>query len=261
MPRVITIAVVVGIVAGLLVGVFHYVFTVPVIERAIALEEERTAAEAKAKGMEEEKPLVSLGVQAAFTIIGFGLLGIVVGLIVAAGFTLLHWVVPEWPPISLAMVIGPLGFWMLSLFPFIKYPLVPPGAGEQSTLLFRQGFQILFFVLSTVGVVGLLLGLRRIKTLATPVSQQRWLYGLAVLAYGGFAAVIFLALPGNPDPVSVPVDLLALFRALAMISHFLFWILTAAGVALAITWYERAAQRGQGRGSPRDVARGMPATR
>ena len=245
MPKVLTIAVVAGLVAGLLVGGFHNLFTVPVIERAIGLEEQRAAAEAKAAGavLAEEKPLVSLGAQRVGMAVGTAILGIVLGLVFSGGYALLRRLAPQWPPLALALSTAALGFWSLSLFPFIKWPLNPPGVGEVSTLLFRQGFQGLFFFLSALGVVAFLLGLRRINGAVSSVAQRVPLYGLAVLGYGIFAAIIFLALPGNPDPVEVPLDLLELFRTLTMIGQFLLWVLLALGVALAIMWYQRAPQR------------------
>jgi len=80
-----------------------------------------------------------------------------------------------------------------------------------------------------------------------------------VLAYGGFAAVIFFAVPGNPDPIEVPVDLLSLYRALTMIGQFLLWALLAGGVALSLMWYERSPQKVPGLGKVRDVRKGIPA--
>ena len=44
MPRILSIAVLAGLVAGVLVGGFHNLFTVPVIEQAIALEEAAAVA-------------------------------------------------------------------------------------------------------------------------------------------------------------------------------------------------------------------------
>ena len=45
MPRILIVGVVAGLFAGLLVGGFHNLFTVPVIERAIEVEEARSAVE------------------------------------------------------------------------------------------------------------------------------------------------------------------------------------------------------------------------
>ncbi len=72
MQRIILRAVLVGLVAGLIVGVYHNIFTVPIIERAIVIEEERAAAALPAGAQpEDEPPLVSLGMQR----IGMGIIG------------------------------------------------------------------------------------------------------------------------------------------------------------------------------------------
>ena len=95
MQRTIIRAVLVGIVAGLIVGVYHNVFTVPIIERAIALEEERAAAQLpEGTQTEQEPPLVSLGVQRIGMAVGMGILGAVFGLMFAGTYGLLRWALP-----------------------------------------------------------------------------------------------------------------------------------------------------------------------
>ena len=244
MQRFIVTCVVSGLIAGLLWGGFHNLFTVPVIERAITLEEERSAGgpPPTPEELAAETP-VSLGVQRIGMAVGTTIIGAVFGLVFAGGYILLRRAAPGWHPLALAFVTGALGFWAISLFPFIKFPLVPPGVGEQDTLLLRQLFQTLFFVLSAAGAVGLLIGIRAIRqgnsADAQPQSRMK-LYASAFLAYVVFAIVIFLAIPGNPDPIPVPIDLLELFRTLTIIGHFIVWVLLASGVALAIYWRGRA---------------------
>ena len=245
MQRFIITCVVSGLIAGLLVGGFHNLFTVPVMERAIALEEERSAGDPPPTPEElaAETP-VSLGVQRIGMAVGTTIYGAILGLVFAGGYTLLRRAVPEWNIIALAAVAGILGFWAISLFPFIKFPLNPPGVGDGETLLFRQLMQTLFFILSGLGVAGLLVGIRRIRQAGGSPGS----YALAVVAYAVFAVVVGFAIPGNPDPVPVPIDLLELFRTLTMIGQFLLWGLTATGVALALL---RQARSSQGAGDSR----------
>ena len=68
----------------------------------------------------------------------------------------------------------------------------------------------------------------------TPASARLRPYALTFLAYAVFAIIILFAIPGNPDPIPVPIDLLELFRALTMIGQFILWALLSSGVALAL---------------------------
>jgi hypothetical protein len=257
MPRMLAIVVVAGLISGLLVGGFHNLFTVPVIERAIALEEERAAVVAgNASGnQEEEAPLVSLGVQRWGMAVGTGIYGVILGLVFAGGYALLRRFMPQWRTLALALTTGALGFWALSLFPFIRFPLNPPGVGEETTLTYRQGYQALFMVLSAAGAAGLLVALERIKSRASQATQRMLLYGFVLVTYAVFAVIIVFSIPSNPDPVQVPVDLLELYRTLTMVGQFLQWALLAFGVAVALTWYERSAAL-----AAKTLSRGIPAS-
>lgn len=232
MQRTIIRAVLVGIVAGLIVGVYHNVFTVPLIERAIVLEEERAAAALPAGAQaSEEPPLVSLGVQRVGMAIGMGILGAVFGLVFAGTYGLLRWALPDFNSIAMALVAGLLGFWALSFLVSVKFPFVPPGVGEEDTLVFRQGFQLLFYIMSALGVAGVILALNEINGSVQSQAVRHRLYALAVLVYGIFILFIFWLVPGNPDPVPVPADLFLQFNNVSLIGHLLTWGLMAAGFA------------------------------
>ena len=232
MQRTIIRAVLVGIVAGLIVGVYHNIFTVPIIERAIVLEEERAAAALPAGAQaEEEAPLVSLGAQRIGMAIGMCILGAVFGLVFAGIYGLLRWALPNLNAVAMAIVAGLLGFWALSFLVSVKFPFVPPGVGEEDTLVFRQGFQLLFYIMSALGVAGVILALNEINSsVQSPAARQR-LYGLAVLVYGAFLHFIFWLVPSNPDPVPVPADLFLQFNSVSLVGHLLIWGLMAAGFA------------------------------
>ncbi len=232
MQRVILRAVLVGIVAGLIVGVFHNIFTVPVIERAIALEEERANSALPAGTQaEEEPPLVSLGAQRVGMAIGMSILGAVFGLVFAGAYGLLRLALPDSAPIALAIVAGLLGFWALSFLVSLKFPFVPPGVGSEDTLIFRQGFHLLFYALSALGIAGVILAVNEINgSVQSEITRLR-LYGLTALVYGAFVLVIFWIIPGNPDPVEVPAELLLEFNHVSLVGHLLTWGLTAVGFA------------------------------
>ncbi|MDA1127512.1 MAG: CbtA family protein [Chloroflexi bacterium] len=237
MPRILIIGLVAGLVAGLLVGGFHNLFTVPVIERAIDYEEAQAVL--LDPNAPDEDPLVSLGAQRWGMAAGTGIYGAILGVVFAAGVTVLRKVAPDWKPLAIAVTAAALGFWALSLFPFIRYPLNPPGVGESDTLTYRQGLQTMFMILSVLGVGVLLFALREINKRFQESRVRLKMYGVAALTYVIFALVMFFAHPANPDPVPVPIDLLELFRTLTMVGQFLTWALMAAGAVAAMYWYKR----------------------
>ncbi len=241
MKRLLLTSVIVGIVAGLLVGGFYNLFQVPVMERAIALEEERAASVTPAGAEEEEEGIpVSLGVQRIGMVFGTAIYGAILGLFFSVGFVLLHRAAPGWPVVWVAITVGALGFWSLSLFPFIKYPLNPPGVGDEATLLARQFGQTLFMLISAAAIGVAFDAIRRINQNYAEFSTRcAWYAGVAGI-YAILALVMVFAFPGNPDPVPVPIDLLELFRALTMAGQFLIWAIMAVGVTLALLWHQRS---------------------
>ena len=241
MKRLLVTSVIVGAIAGLLVGGFHNLFTVPVLERAIVFEEERAAAETLAApaGAKDSNTEVSLGVQRIGMAVGTTVWGAIVGLFFAAGFVLLQRVVPGWPVLWVSLTVGALGFWSIALFPFIKYPLNPPGVGDEGTLLARQVGQTLFILISAVAVAVALDVFRRVNENVSEFAARKTWYAVTLAVYAALALAMAFVFPGNPDPVPVPIDLLELFRTLTMIGHFLTWTLLAVGVALSLMWHLR----------------------
>ena len=248
MPRILIIGLVAGLFAGLLVGGFHNLFTIPVIERAIEFEEARSAL--ANPNAPDEDPLISLGAQRWGMALGTGIYGAVLGIVFAAGITVLRRVVPDCKPLAMAVTVAALGFWALSLFPFIRYPLNPPGVGESDSLTYRQGLQTMFMILSVLGVGVLLFGLREINKRFQDAAVRLRMYGVAALGYAVFAVVMYLAHPANPDPVPVPIDLLELFRTLTMVGQFLTWALMAAGAVAGMYWYQRRDEKAGNRFDP-----------
>ena len=143
MQRTIIRAVLVGIVAGLIVGVYHNIFTVPVIERAIILEEERAAA-ALPSGVQpsEEPPLVSLGMQRVGMAIGMGVLGAVFGLAFAGTYGLIRWATPDFNPIAASIIAGAAGFLGAVVPGVCEVSVCAAGGGKRRFAGFPSGFPV-----------------------------------------------------------------------------------------------------------------------
>ena len=243
MRSVLPVALIMGLLSGLLAGAFFNVFNVPVIEWAIGLEE--AAAEAAAAGGAPEDAggiPVSLGLQRIGMVGGLALVGVLFGAVFTGLYHLVRLAAPGWNMWAWAAIAGLLGFWSISLFAQIKYPLNPPGIGEETSLLARQGFQFLFIALSLVSVVAVVLAVKLINESGTAGFQLWAGYAAVGIAYAVVANVLFLAIPGNPDmiPEWVPDVLVIMFRTFTIIGHFLLWM----GIPFGVVGYIKYKERG-----------------
>ena len=133
MKRLLVTSVIAGIIAGILAGGFYNFFQVPVIERAIALEEERAASVSPPGSADDSGAEVSLGVQRMGMVIGTTIYGAITGIFFAAGFVLLHRAAPSWPVVWVALSVGALGFLEPLPVPVYQVP------GQSSSRRWRRG--------------------------------------------------------------------------------------------------------------------------
>ncbi len=222
-----------GLLAGLAVGFFHYVATEPVIERAIVIETMAHPGEA------DEAPLVSRDVQRTGLIVGWALYGLFVGLIFGVAYALAR---PRFDSLGTALNVflsALVAYWLVGLFPFLKYPANPPGIGDPETIAYRQTLFLLFWVLS----VGGLLAAGWIYRLLRPRLAGATSLLVTLAAYAVYACVLYLAMPPNPDPVEMPGDLVTAFRVLSVVGLTLFWVVLGAVCGLLIRRLERSPRR------------------
>jgi hypothetical protein len=224
MPRAGTIILAViaaGLLAGLVVGLFHYVATEPVIEQAITLESSMHPEEAG------EPPVVSRDTQRRGLIVGWLLYGLCVGLLFGAVYLLARPQIGAGGIALNAFLTALAAYWLVGLFPFLKYPANPPGVGDPDTIVYRQVLYVLFWVLSVGGVLvaGWVYRLARQRL----TGNTPWLVTAA--AYIVYALLLYVLMPANPDAVSMPPDLVAAFRTLSALGLTLFWLVL--GVAFA----------------------------
>ena len=243
MRNILPLALVMGAIAGVIVGGFLNVFNVPVMEWAISIEEtaaaEAPAGESGATGV--YATLGSLGAQRIGLVAGLAVLGVIYGAVFAGLFRLVRQAVPGWNIWAWAVMSGVLGFWAISLFTQIKYPLNPPGIGEEVSLLSRQGFQFLFILLSVSAVVVSGLAVRHVHQRGWEGSQRLLGYTGIAVGYAVAALIIVFAIPGSPDPIPewVPESLVIMFRTFSIIGHLLLWMIIALGVAGYIRYGEK----------------------
>lgn len=222
-----------GMLAGLVAGVFHYVATEPVIERAIVLEDSMH------HDATDEAPVVTRDVQRKGGIVGWVLYGLFVGLIFGAVYALARPQVNGAGLVLNAILVALAACWLVGLFPFLKYPANPPGVGDPDTIGYRQALFVLFWVLSVGGV--LMAGWAD-RLLRPRLSGMQRYVAVAAL-YAIYAVVLFIAMPPNPDPVEMPADLVNTFRLLSAAGLALFWLVLGASFGVFIRGLQRSPAR------------------
>ena len=248
MTRILPTALVMGVIVGLLVAAYMNVFNVPVMEWAIALEGcdiDRAGCAQQLATDEAEAPLplsflISLGGQRIGMTVGLAVIGILYAAVFTGLYHLMRNATPGWSPWAWAAVAGLLGFWGVSMYTQIKFPLNPPGIGDEGTLLARQGFQFLFIAVSTVSVALFVYGIGVVNR--TSAASGRWLrYGGIGLAYAVVALLLAFAVPSVRDaaPAWLPPELTLMFRTFTAGGHFLLWM----GIAIATIGYRYYRER------------------
>ena len=227
-------ALVAGLIAGLLASVFHQVLTEPVIDRAIAVEEARAAAQSG--HAHDAEPVVSRGGQKIGLVVGLVLYGLTWGLLIGlALYATRGWAPSEWSLGRRGLIIAGLAGWSVALFPFLKYPANPPGVGESGTIEYRQMLYLGFIVLAVLGIL-LAASLRR-RLRERTERPSGWIVPVAFYAVWGLG--LYALMPPNPDPVEVSETIVRPFRALSFAGLVVFW----SGFALALAYLGRERTR------------------
>jgi predicted cobalt transporter CbtA len=212
-----------GLAAGLTVALFHAVATEPVIDRAIALEEERAPAD------QHEEPIVSRQAQKGGLFLGFVVYGLTWASFLGLAYHLVQRSLPATGARRQRLLLAAAAYWAVGLLPFLKYPANPPGVGDPETIGYRQALYVGFLVLSVAGTaLAFVLSQRLIRA-----SSSGFTRGLLTAALvGAFSLIVYLAMPANPDSVELPAEVVTSFRALSLVGLTLFW--TVLGLLFAM---------------------------
>lgn len=233
--NIILSAVVVALIAGLLVAVFQFVLTEPIMERSIEIEKSLR----QVQEVTGETLLVDRNAQRAGLFLGFVMYGLTWGLLFGV---LYHVVQNRLRDISTSLrslVPVLLTGWSVALFPFLKYPANPPGVGDPETIQYRQTLYLAFIALSAV-ITCLAFVIQRYLGRPGATGRSTWSKWAIVLgAYAAPAVVLYTAFPPNPDAILMPADLVWTFRVLSFAGQALFWLAYAAGFA----WFAVRAER------------------
>jgi hypothetical protein len=209
-----------GLVAALLAFSFAKIVGEPQVDRAIAFEEQHSAAE-KAAGAAEEPELVSREVQAGLGLLtGVAVFGTALGGLFALAFAFASGRLLKFPPRTTAMLIAAVGFLTLYVVPYLKYPANPPAVGTEDTIGYRTQ---LYFTMMVFSAAALAIAVTFGRALST--SLGTWNATVAgALAYIVLVVIAAYALPTiNEVPSDFPADLLWKFRIASLGVQAILW--------------------------------------
>ncbi len=234
------VAMLAGLLAGLLTAGYHAVLTEPVIDAAIAIEEASASDVHTADGGHAEE-VVSRGTQKIGLWIGWASLGLTWGVMAAAALLLASRLLDFEIGTRARMVAALAGYWVFSGMAAFKYPANPPAVGDPETINERTR---LFFGLAGISLIAVLVAVL-VAVLLSRRGRPAWLAAIAGVAIvAGAGAVSALLLPTADEPTLVPADLISEFRLHSMIGAAIFWIAFGGLFADWPKLRERLARRG-----------------
>jgi predicted cobalt transporter CbtA len=139
-----------GLAAGLLAFVFAKLFGEPQVDKAIAFEEATSPPSSEA-------PLVSRGMQSTLGLLtGTVVYASALGGVFALVFATAYGRIGKANPRTTAAVLALVGFVVIFLVPFTKYPSNPPAVGNDDTIGYRTKIFFVMIAISVVAAIGAL---------------------------------------------------------------------------------------------------------
>lgn len=213
----------VGLLAGFVVFAFAHTFGEPLVDKAIAFEDQV----AQAAGETPEPEIVSRATQA-----GLGLFTAIVIFSTAIGglfalvFSYVYGRISPFGARGTAALLALAAFITISVVPNIKYPANPPAVGNPDTIGIRTE---LFFIMIVLSIAAMVAAVSFARTLA----PRHGPWNAAIFAGAGF--ILFIALvqymmpPINEVPEQFSAVVLWRFRITSLGMHALLWAILGLG--------------------------------
>jgi predicted cobalt transporter CbtA len=216
--RIIARGLLAGALGGLLAFLFARVFSEPVINRAVAFEDEMSHMNGHEHGVE----LFTRGVQANVGM-GFGVLAFAVamGALLAVAFCVVYGRAGTISARPLAALLAGAMLLCLSVVPALKYPPNPPAASLEESLRERTLLYVLMVVISAAALIAAVYLRGRLTS-----RLGNWNATLAAAgAYVVALAVMMAVLPAvDETPEGFPAGVLYEFRLYSLATQVVMWV-------------------------------------
>lgn len=220
-------AAIVGLLAGLVAATFATIAAEPAIDDAIAIEEANAAAGPASEHAGDDEASVDRSHQRVIGLFAaYGLTGAAFGAILALTAHAFRHRRPD--PSARVLLAGSILAGALTVAPWLKYPPNPPAVGDPDTLANRQALYVLVVCIAVaVGVAAANVSMR--------LRHRGWPDHRRVAVVAAVAAipmlVVLAAIPGAPDGIGVPADLVWRFRLASLGANLTLWAVLTFGVA------------------------------
>ncbi|MBW3654021.1 MAG: CbtA family protein [Actinobacteria bacterium] len=231
---------VVGALAGLLAGMFAFVFGEPLIQDAIDIENAASAhAGVSALPLAHVGDwVVGRGEQRGGLLLATALYGIAAGGLFSIAFAALRGRGSQRTDWELATRLAGAIFIAVVLVPFIKYPPNPPAVGDPATISDRTTYYLILLVGSALAMFAAARVMWSMRAGAPPWARPLAGAGTFIVVAGGLA----LALPGVQEvPDGFPAPLIWEFRLSSLGTQAVLW--ASLGVGFGIASVRAAASR------------------
>jgi len=212
-----------GGAGGLALALFLRIVGEGSIGDAIALERSRN-------GVHHE--MFSRGTQQIGGMLGAVIYGVFMGLVFGVLFAAVRHRLAARDDWRRSLHVAAVGFVTISLVPFLKYPANPPSVGSPDTIGRRTALYLLVLAWSVVTTWA---GWRVWTWLCQRGVDEQLRVASTVGLVLGMVAFVYAVLPGSPDPVTAPAQLIWRFRVATIGGAAIYWLVLGSTMGALLT--------------------------
>jgi hypothetical protein len=213
-----------GALAGTILGIINLGLVEPYIDQAIGIEIQNSVSSGENVDLSE---IAHYRIwQKSGEVVAAAVYGISLGALFGIIFAYSKNALPGSNNKKKALFLAGILWFVLYLVVAIKYPANPPAVGNPETIYYREALYVAFIAIS--GFTALILALlwKRVK-----INSKKIVFPLV---YAGIMTAAYLAMPANPDPINISMDLVQNFRVWTAVTIGIFWGLL--GIIFGSLW-------------------------
>jgi predicted cobalt transporter CbtA len=219
-----------GVIAGIVLGLINQAVVEPFIDRAISIEMQRHVARGESIDTAQQSQYRVW--QKGGEVVAAAMYGVSLSALFGIVFVYSRHSLPGFTSKKKALFLAAIMFFVIFLIPALKYPANPPAVGNPSTIYYREVLYVGFIAISGFSALALALSYRKLKTY---LSEKKTTVMLIVsLIYTIIMIGAYMALPPNPDKVTIPINLIISFRIASVCSIGIFW--GVLGMIVGLFW-------------------------